>query len=353
MELNEGRMNRAIGLWESWHEKQQMLELVFGGGISGDLDKEKFRFLSAGAARIAPGANADEKLVLAMLRKTTKRLEKQLYPNPVVRVFARFKSLVYDRPLAARRFKQLKADNITALNAEFRRIDVDAGKLDLETRLDFDRPKLDISLVSPFGSDQRFDLQLHLERDDKGAYQLSGYTGRLKDPLDLNREKSFTFRPDSEINVREALNLLQGRPVMKHVQNGLNRMGSKWMQLDSNAMESGKGVLKEMGADYEFNLRREITQAAKVLDKPELDSVRVLDGLQQGNQVVLRQVSGEVAFLEANALGKALVVRDVNQQLSSLEKVAAKQKELAVEKPKVMKISKTQKKQQEQNLHIS
>jgi hypothetical protein len=348
----EGGINRAIGLWESWHQKQEMLESVFGSGIAAELNREKFEFLSAGVARISPGASADEKLVLAMLKKTTTRLEKQLYPNPVLRVLRRLKSLVYDRPVQTAKLRQLKAENIASLSAELGSIGVNPERLNLEKRLDFESPKLDIAMVSAYGADHNFQMKLHMEKIDSEAYQLNGYTAMLKDPVNPENSRSYTFDAASGINAREAAKLLQGRSVLKHYQIGENRMGSKWLQLDFKNLDmEGKPVLKEMGADYEFNIRQQVTKIASALEKWELTSARVLDGLEKGNQVVLKGVGGEATFLEANAIDKQVVLRNEQGKPVAVESlVSAKKTQL--EKTKSLKLNQSRKKEQGQSLSV-
>jgi hypothetical protein len=350
----EGGINRAIGLWESWHQKQSMLESVFGAGIAGELDKEKFQFLSAGIARIITGASADEKLVLAMLKKTTARLEKQLYPNPVLRVLRRLKSLVYDRPVQASRLKQLKADNISSLSRELGSIGIDADKLSLDKKLDFESPVVNIGVASPYGTDHNYKVNLHLEKDQAGAYELKGFTAELKNAINPESSRSYKFDAVLGINTREAANLLQGRAVLKHYQIGANRMASKWVQLDFKQLTAErKPLLKEMGADYEFNIRQQVTGIASALEKWDLTSSRVLDGLEKGNQIALKQVTGETVYLEANAIGKELLIRDGQQKPVQLESLAKDRKAQLEQKPKEMKLTKTRSKKQGQSLSIS
>lgn len=348
----EGQSNRAIGLWESWHQKQNMLESVFGSGVAAELDREKFQFLSAGMARITPNASADEKLVLAMLKKTTSRLEKQLYPNPVLRVLCKLKTLVYDRPVQAAKLKKLKSGNVVSLSRELGSIGVNSEQLNLAQRLDVESPRLDIAMVSPYGTDYNFELKLHMERNSSGAFELNGYTAVLKDPVNPEQSRSYIFDAASGVNAREAANLLQGRAVLKHYQAGENRMSSKWLQFDFKNLDiNGKPVLKEMCADYEFNIRQKVTQIASALEKWELTSARVLDGLEKGSQVVLKQVNGETTYLEANAIEKQVTIRNEQGKPVALESIVSVKK-TQLEKPKSLKLSRSRKKEQSQSLAV-
>jgi len=350
----EGQKNRAIGLWESWHQKQTMLESVFGSGIAAELDKEKFEFLSAGIARITPGANADERLVLAMLSKTTRRLEKQLYPSPVLRVLLKIKSLLYDRPVQAAKFRKLKTENMESLSRSLSSIGINADQLNLDKKLDFESPSLDLAIVSPYGTDHNFKINLHMQRNELGAYELKGYTAELKDSLNAEKSRSYRFDATMGVNMRETVNLLQGRAVMKHYHTSENRMGSKWLQLDFKRLTAeGKPLLKEMGADYEFNIRQQVTGIASTLEKWDLTSSRVLDGLEKGNQIVLKQVSGETAYLEANAIERQVLIRDSQQKPVKLESLAAERKSPAEKRTKELKLTKARNAKQGQSLAVS
>ncbi len=354
-----GQVNRAIVLWENWQEKQAMLEGVFGSGISADLNRQKYDFLSQGINRISASPTPDEKMVLELIKKTTGKLEKQLYPNPVIRTLRRLKSLLYDKPIQSAGLKKLKAENVQALQGTFAGLGLNSDKLNLAKLLDFERQKVDIELVSPYGTGQNFSVKPHLEKDASGQYQLQGYTATLKDPQNPEKNRSFTFSAESGINAREAANLLQGRAVMKFEQIGGNRMASKWVQLDfSSPSFDGKPTLKETSADHEYNLRQEVTKIAEVLNKPELASAKVLNGMEQGNQIALKQVSGETSYLEASPLDKRIMILNDKQQPITLEKLK-KQKESALKlKPEKViaaskKIQVKKKQQQEQFLGIS
>jgi hypothetical protein len=130
-------------------------------------------------------------------------------------------------------------------------------------------------------------------------------------------------------------------------------MGSKWLQLDfKNLNIEGKPVLKEMGADYEFNVRQQLTKIASALEKWELTSARVLDGLEKGNKIVLKQVNGETTYLEANAIDKQVTLRNKQGKPVALESVTSV-KMNQQEKPKSLKLTKSHKKEQSQSLGIS
>jgi hypothetical protein len=323
------QVNRAIVLCENWQDKMIMLEEVFGKGIEKDIAKEQYDFLKTGINRIAKGASPDEKLVLDLIRKTVNKLEKQLYPNPVIRTLRRLKSVLYDQPVQAAKFKKLKTENISALDQTISELGINTDRLGLEHKLDYERSKTAVELVTPWGS-ANYSVKVNFEKDPQGKYQMDSYTGILRDPIHPENTRSYTFEANMGINAREAANLLQGRAILKYYQVSENRMASKWMQLDfKNLSADGKPQLKETPADHDFNLRQEATRIAEVLNKPELASNRAINGMEEGNQIALKQVNGKTTYLQANPLNKEIILLNDRQQPITLGQLK-KQKEAAL-----------------------
>jgi len=323
------QVNRAIILCENWQDKMIMLEEVFGKGIEKDIAKQQYDFLQQGINRIAKGASPDEKLVLDMVRKTVNKLEKKLYPNPVIRTLRRLKTVLYDRPVQVAKLKKLKTENLASLNDTLGGLGLNPDKLNLDRKLDFEQAKTSIDLISPWGTNN-YEVKVNFEKDASGQYQMSSYAGMLKDWSNPENNRSYTFDVNLGINAREAANLLQGRAVLKYYQVGENRMASKWMQLDfKNLTPDGKPQLKETPADYDFNLRQEVTRIAEVLNKPELVSNRALNGMEEGNQIALKQLNGKTTYLEANPLNKEIILLNDKQQPITLGQLK-KQKEAAL-----------------------
>lgn len=353
-----GQINRAAQLWQNWEEKEKMLLDIFGqGNLSENLNKQKYDFLSQGINRISKDTTPDEKLVLGLIKKATVKLEKELYPHPVVRLLQRVKNFVYDRPLRAAKEKKIKAKNLESITAAFDKVGLNPDKVNLEQRLGAESQKLKIELLSPYGTGN-YTVKLNLEKDGFGHYQMSGFTALLKDPLNPEKSRSYTFPAELGINAREAVNLLQGRAVMKYEQVGANRMAGKWVQLDFNKLNpDGKPVMRETSADYEFNIQQEAKKIAIALNKPELAGLKALNGMEQGNQIVLKQLDGKTTYLEASPLSQKIIILNDKQQPITLEQLkkekrAALKMEPAQVKTRTKKIQLNKKQQQDQSIGI-
>ncbi|KRT15951.1 hypothetical protein ASU31_10605 [Pedobacter ginsenosidimutans] len=342
-------VNRAIALWRNWEAKEKMLLEVFGHGkISENLGREKLEFLSAGMQRIS-SASPDEKLVLAIIRKSIRRLEKELYPHPVVRLANKIKRLVLDQPLVRLKEGRLKKRNMAALDKVTSGLGIDTTKLNLKRALDFQRQQVDISLSSLQRAGKRFEMVLHLEKDVSGQFKLQGYSGKLENTFDPESNRSFGFDVAMDISSQEALNLLQGRAVLKDF--GVGGISeAKWLQLDFTSLNAP--LLREFGKADGFDLGKQMEQIAGGLNRPELLSSHILKAMERGNHIAVNSLSGEKILLEASPLSGKILLRDERLRVVSLEKVIRK-KEKSLEIKPELKISKVQQKQQTQSLGIA
>lgn len=342
------QVNRAAQLWRNWEDKEKMLLDVFGQDkISADLTREKYEFLSAGIYRVSGNVSLDEKLVLGLIRKSVNKLEKQLYPHPIVRFAHKVKRFVFDRSLADFRFQKLKAQNLATLGLVMEKLGFDPEKIRLDKFLDYERPEMSIPFSSPYGLDQRFQLSLHLEKGEGGHYQLNGYIGMLRSATDSDTNRSFRFESASEITIYEADNLLQGRAVLKSSSTEFGGAGAKWVQLDFSG-SSVNPVLCEVSEGAGFNLKQQVDLIAEKLNRPELGSAHVLKGLEQGKQVAMKTLNGQTIYLEASPLAGKVLLRNSQQQEVSLEKLV-RQRDKSLTAVPELKVSRSLDKRRDQS----
>ncbi len=147
-----GQINRAAQLWQNWEQKQQMLKEVFGGdAVAADLSRQKHDFLTQGMHQITR-PSADEKMVLELIGKATGKLEKQLYPNPLIRLLHKVKELVYDQPLRAAKMERQKLGDVFRLETALEKLGIAGSKLDLASALDYQRQSIELNIAAPYGT---------------------------------------------------------------------------------------------------------------------------------------------------------------------------------------------------------
>src|SRR6478752_1216492 len=86
----------------------------FGGSIgSGRLEvlRQGYELISSGLSRISIDPMPYEKAHVALLKGAVSRMEKALWPNPLLRFFVRLKWELIDRPKQIKAFKEMKGLN--------------------------------------------------------------------------------------------------------------------------------------------------------------------------------------------------------------------------------------------------
>lgn len=117
--MQHQHVNRAEQLWKNWEERQKELENLAGFGNDHNLSiqKLKYDFLRSGIYRLSSSPLEKEQLCLHVIRSVTAKLEKQLYPNPMIRILHRLKALVYDKPVHLKEFNKQKTENLEQLTS--------------------------------------------------------------------------------------------------------------------------------------------------------------------------------------------------------------------------------------------
>jgi hypothetical protein len=323
----EAGFNRAAQLWKNWEQKQQMLREVFGTHpVATNLDRQQYDYLRQGMQRIS-APSADEKMVLELIVAAQDKLERRLYPNPVIRFFHQVKDALITGPIQAARQERLASQNILELEGKLGQLGFSGEKLDLREKLDYQRGAVQLSLSSDTGAGKELLADLKLEMDAKGNYQLKEMSVSLRDPADSLGDRAHTFPSSLALTAKDAFHLLQGRAVFKW--DGYTE-NDRWLQLDFKGAGSGQGTLRSFGAESRFDLKKELVVLAGELNKGDLAANEVLKALEAGKQVMAKPPLGEAVFLEADPANRQVLLRDAKQRpitLDELKESKAQQKQ--------------------------
>lgn len=330
----EQHINRAEQLWKNWEETRQGLERLAGadGGNDRTIRKLKYDFLRHGLYRLSVGPSEKEQLYLHVIRSVTAKLEKQLYPNPVVRALHRLKALVYDRPVHLKRFERQRSENLEQLAGQLKSAGFASFTGRLESYLDYERPIVTIPMAAQLPDRGSVDIEVKMERDRTGHYTFTGYRSELY--RDGQLQQGYTFPAGSGITATEAAGLLQGRAVSKNyptVDGGTER---KWVQLD---FRDSTPKLVEYQADYGYDLKKELTVAANGLGIDGLGREKTIRELEAGRMVTVEIPGKGLHYLHADPAGRSIRVLDSDKRTMKLSELieAVRKERSAVPRPEV------------------
>jgi hypothetical protein len=229
---NQLPINRVETELNQWRSREERFSKLFSFSLSSNkaLLKEKLQYYDRIAAKYKGTQDLDERFALRMLQEDRSKIEKQLYPNPVIRLLRRLLVAPVKEQIVIRQDNRKTEQNSQSLHQQVQR----AGFINLAAKIDeqIKQGQQQFSLpVSYYINDkERLDHQLSFVKDQSGTYHFEGYKTNLYNESKPNeqRQQYFNMKNGYEINTTEAYNLLSGRAIKKN---------GTWMQLDFNDKE--------------------------------------------------------------------------------------------------------------------
>ena len=199
----------------------------------------------------------------------------------------------------------------------------------------------------------KFDLQLQKEGMADSIKQTFYLT--KKRAADEGPEGGQKSRLENKYTLKEAYNLLAGRPVFKDLVNNAGKEYEAWVKLNfKNQLENGNYEMKQFTANYGFDLEATLKHyPIKELMNTEYKQA-LIDSLNRGNLQKATFISGEgkeeKLFISPHITTGALAVYNTNKERLPTETLVEKGyigKELA--DGLKQKFSQSQKPEQKQN----
>lgn len=170
-----------------------------------------------------------------------------------------------------------------------------------------------------YGSDS-MNIVLHFKKSDQtDMYFFNSYDVNLqKEDNKPGLEQTFYINKDSNITMKEAYNLMEGRSVNKDFRNKEGEIYNAWISMNFKETDSnGNFKLNHYHQNYGFNLEASLEKhSIKELQTPQYKE-DLMNSLKKGNiQSVTFVVGGEERkqFVEANPQFKTIKVYDSSMQ---------------------------------------
>ena len=300
-----------------WRSREDRFSKLFSFSLASNrsLLKEKLQYYDRIAAKYTGTQNLDERFALRMLRQERNRIERQLYPNPILRVVRRMLVVPVREQIVIRQNNKRTAENSQALHQQVQR----AGFTDLLTKIEEQIKQgqqqfsLPVSYYLP--NNERLDHQLSFVKGNSGLYQFEGYKTTLYNESKPNekRQQYFNLRNEYNVNATEAYNLLSGRSIHRE---------QTWIQLDFNDKDqNGNFRVKQFHSDYGYNLETALQQLPlkELLNKDETDKLQ--DALKNGSRIsvsFLKDGKEQQFYIEANPQFKSVNIYDEHSRKLTL-----------------------------------
>lgn len=267
--------NRVLLAFKSWEAKRSQLTPLLKGGTADEqiLLKLQLEHLQQAGHRLRQVIRPDEKPFMALLQNNIRRLETQLYPNSLQRIFLRLKDHFFDGPTYLEKLHRQQAANMDSLKDILRERGLGSVAGELERHIDPEGSQLKLPLNCQLSSDKQLKFELHLEKDVYGDFQLKHLNGALTQNGQVMRGYEFALAEWPGLTANQALSLLEGRAVKQQFKDILGQDSYRWMEL-------GNEGVKHYATDHQFDLANAIAAMPNITrNRDEL--IRYLENGQQ------------------------------------------------------------------------
>jgi hypothetical protein len=317
----ERTVNRVLQAWKSWDERQSEMEKAIGTGkehaiVIQRLKLEHFkkcRHLLAGTVR------KDERAFMPLMASTISKLEKQVYPNIVQRLFFRLKNVLIDGPAHIRQFQEQRRDNLESLKSQLAGTGFSDFGGKLESQLDADHLKHVIPLSSQLDPNRSLNVSLHFEKDAQDVFHFTTIEATLRHHDGKKVDQSYKFKLDEwpGLKAQQVKNLLEGRAVRQHFTDITGRPKSQWLELPA-----GETMVRKYTEAYGFDLQ-------KVIDTLPLSTISggkkaLTEKLEQGQQIPVvwsHAGANETVYLRADPSNETVKLTDASKRAVTPEQL--------------------------------
>lgn len=268
-------VNRVLLAFKGWDDKRNELQPVLKPGTTDEraMMMLQLEHLRQADHRLRQTVRPDEKPFMTLLHNQINRLEKQVYPNLLQRLFMRLKDRLVDGPAYLDQQSRQRAANMESLKQQLRERGLTSVAGKLEQHLDPDHRQVCLPLDSQLNAAKRLNLDLHFEKDVYGDFQLKNLNGTLLEKGQADRFYQFDLNDWPGLTAPQALSLLEGRALKQHYTDAMGHDSTRWVEL-------GKNGVQHYAADHSFEIDTVLAAMPNITRNKE-ELIRYLENGQQ------------------------------------------------------------------------
>lgn len=324
-------VNRVLLAFKSWEDKKNELQPLLKAGTTDERAMMilQLEHLRQADHRLRQTVRPDEKPFLTLLHNQVTRLEKQLYPNLLQRIFMRLKDRLIDGPAYLAQLTKQRTVNIEVLKQQLRNRGLTSVAGKLEQHLDPDHRQVCLPLDCQLNANKRLNLDLHFEKDVYGDFQLKKLNGTLLEKGQADRFYQFELKDWPDLKATQALNLLEGRALKQHYTDAMGHDSTRWIEL-------GKNGVQHYAADHAFEIDTLLTAMPNITRNKE-ELIRYLENGQQVTTHWKQNGQYQNIYVQANPANCTLQLFDAKMKPVTVEQLNQRaQQQAQIKKPEII-----------------
>lgn len=313
---SENLSNRVETALKQWQSREERFNKLFSFSLSTNkpLLREKLRYYEKVASQYGRTTNVDERFALRVLAQERKRMEKQLYPNLLVRLLRRLLVRPLREQIVVNQERRQEEQNVQSVQHQLQRAGFSGLSQKVTEQIGKELPAFTVPLTHYANQKDRLDYELSFAKDQAGLYQFTGYKISLHNEAKPEENRQHFFDTRYGIDKAEAYNLLAGRAI--------NSDGT-WMQLDFNDRDAqGNYRVKEFHTDYGFKIESVINRLPLKELQSNGEADKLYRALNQGTRYAvsfMKDGNEQRYYIEANPQFKSVNIYDEHSRKVTLD----------------------------------
>ena len=325
-------VNRVLLAFKTWEERKKEVEPLFKAGATdtGTLARLQLDHLRQAAHRLRQSVRPDEKPFMLLLNNQVAKLEKQLFPNLMFRIFSQLKDILFDGPAYLKQQQQQREQNLEMLKIQLKNAGLSSLAGRLEQHLDQDQKQVRLPMDCQLGPEKRLTLYMNFHKDSYGNFQLNQISGALHENGKIAKAQEFELSEWPNLKTNQIWSLLEGRALKQRYTDATGQENHRWVELGSNTVQ-------HYDPDYGFDIKTAL-DALPAITRNKDELVKYLENGQQVPTYWKQGRSYISIHVQADPANRTIKLLDDKQQPITAEKLNQKIQEQG---PKVKVLSAT------------
>ena len=268
-------VNRVLLAFSTWEDRKKEIEPLLKAGAADANIQSRLQLdhLRQAKHRLRQTARPDEQPFMLLLHNQVARLEKQLYPNLLRRLFSQLKDRIFEGPAYLRQQQQQRENNMETLKIQLRAAGLGSVAGRLENHLDPDQKHVRLPLDCQRGPEKRLSLDLHFEKDPYHNFQLNRISGFLLENNKIARSHEFELSDWPDLKTNQIWSLLEGRAMKQQYTDASGHENHRWVELGPNGVQ-------HYDPGYAFDIKTALN-AMPAITRNKEELIRYLENGQQ------------------------------------------------------------------------
>ena len=321
--------NRVLLAFKDWEDRKKEMEPLWMSGAADDITMARLQLdhLRRARHRLRATARPDEQPFVMLLHNQIRKLEKQLYPNRLIRLIFRLKDRYVDGPAYLNQQQQQREANMANLKIQLKTSGLGSVAGKLENHLDPDYHQVRLPLDCQLGRDKRLNFDLHFEKDPHGNFQLHRIDGSLFKGGKITRSHEFELSDWPNLRANHVWSLLEGRALKQQYMDAGGYENHRWVEL-------GPSGQQHYDPQYVFDVKTALSAMPAITGNKE----ELIGYLENGQQVATHwKQNGQFQsiYIQADPASQTLKLFDARQKPITAEQLIQKNKQANIKKPEV------------------